>query len=133
MGLNQPPLRDGSFILVSGEIIKLELTSKNEKPKLDFKEPEKSNGSPWLERPTFRITLLSTFAALAVVIGYMLVFLPNIELFTLMIFLAGFILGKNIDEIKDRLDMSTDLPIRHRESLREVEIIVESQAYYEAV
>ena len=36
--------------------------------------------------------------------------------------IAGFVLGKNIDEIKDRLDMSTDLPVRHRESLREVEI-----------
>ena len=36
--------------------------------------------------------------------------------------IAGFALGRNIDEIKDRLDMSTDLPIRHRESLREVEI-----------
>ena len=36
--------------------------------------------------------------------------------------IAGFVLGKNIDEIKDRLDMSTALPVRHRESLREVEI-----------
>jgi hypothetical protein len=36
--------------------------------------------------------------------------------------IAGFVLGKNIDGIKDRLDMSTDLPIRRRESLREVAI-----------
>ena len=36
--------------------------------------------------------------------------------------IAGFVLGKNIDGIKDRLDMSTDLPVRRRESLREVEI-----------
>lgn len=36
--------------------------------------------------------------------------------------IAGFVLGKNIEEFKDRLDMSTDLPIRHRESLREVKI-----------
>lgn len=36
--------------------------------------------------------------------------------------IAGFALGQSIDEIKDRLDMSTDLPIRRRESLREVEI-----------
>lgn len=57
-------------------------------------EEEKSNGIPWLERKSFRITLLSTFAALSVVLGYMLVFIPNIELFTLMIFLSGFILGK---------------------------------------
>ncbi|MHA1467623.1 MAG: ECF transporter S component [Promethearchaeota archaeon] len=72
----------------------MELTSKNEKPKSDVEELEKSNEIPWLERSSFRITLLSTFVALAVVLGYMLVFLPNIELFTLMIFLAGFILGK---------------------------------------
>jgi hypothetical protein len=36
--------------------------------------------------------------------------------------IAGFVLGKNIDEVKDRLDMSTNLPLRRRESLREVEI-----------
>ena len=57
-------------------------------------QEEKSNGTPWLERKSFRIALLSTFTALAVVLGYMLVFLPNIEIFTLMIFLSGFILGK---------------------------------------
>ena len=61
---------------------------------LHQQELEKSNGTPWLERKTFRIALLSTFTALSVVLGYMLVFLPNIELFTLMIFLSGFILGK---------------------------------------
>ena len=57
-------------------------------------QEEKSNGTPWLERKSFRIALLSTFTALSVVLGYMLIFLPNIELFTLMIFLSGFILGK---------------------------------------
>jgi len=36
--------------------------------------------------------------------------------------IAGFGFGKNIDGIKDRLDMSTDLPVRRRESLREVAI-----------
>ena len=36
--------------------------------------------------------------------------------------IAGFALGKTIDDIKDQLDMSTELPIRHRASLREVEI-----------
>ena len=48
----------------------------------------------WLERNSFRFSLLGMFAALTVVLGYMLVYLPNIELFTLMIFLSGFILGK---------------------------------------
>ena len=36
------------------------------------REQEKSNGTVWLERSSFRIALLSTFTALAVVIGYML-------------------------------------------------------------
>ena len=55
---------------------------------------EKSTGTIWLERKSFRIALISTFTALSVVLGYMLVYLPNIEVFTLMIFLSGFILGK---------------------------------------
>ena len=37
--------------------------------------------------------------------------------------IAGFVLGKSIREYKDRLDMSSDLPIRRVESLREVEIL----------
>ena len=57
-------------------------------------EKERENISAWLEKPTFRIAILSTFAALAVVFGYMLAFIPNIEIFTLTIFLSGFILGK---------------------------------------
>jgi hypothetical protein len=36
--------------------------------------------------------------------------------------IAGFVLGKNIEEFKDRLNMSTELPVRYRESLREVVI-----------
>ena len=44
-------------------------------------EEEKSTGAIWLERKSFRIALLSTFTALSVVLGYMLVYLPNIELF----------------------------------------------------
>jgi len=57
-------------------------------------EREIRNTSVWLERKSFRIVLVSTFAALAVVLGYLLAYLPNIELFTLTIFLSGFILGK---------------------------------------
>ncbi|KKM10866.1 hypothetical protein LCGC14_1721670 [marine sediment metagenome] len=48
----------------------------------------------WLEKRSFRIVLISTFTALSVVLGYLLVYLPNIELFTLTIFLSGFVLGK---------------------------------------
>ena len=71
------------------------MTVDSEHRKIEYEEDqEKSNGTPWLERQSFRIALLSTFTALAVVLGYMLVFIPNVELFTLMIFLSGFILGK---------------------------------------
>ena len=55
---------------------------------------EKSSDSIWLEQKSFRITLISIFTALAVVLGYALAYLPNIEVFTLMIFLAGFFLEK---------------------------------------
>ena len=55
---------------------------------------EKENHSTWLGRKSFRIVLVSTFTALATVLGYLLAYLPNIELFTLTIFLSGFILGK---------------------------------------
>ena len=57
-------------------------------------EIEKSNHLILIRKRSYRIALLSTFSALAVVLGYMLAYLPNIELFTLMIFLSGFILGK---------------------------------------
>jgi uncharacterized membrane protein len=57
-------------------------------------EPEKVNHSTWLERTSFRIVLISVFTALAIVLGYILAYIPNIELFTLIIFLSGFILGK---------------------------------------
>ncbi|MBD3196211.1 MAG: hypothetical protein GF317_14230 [Candidatus Lokiarchaeota archaeon] len=50
--------------------------------------------SVWLEKKTFRIALLSMFTALSVVIAYALASIPNIELFTLSIFLGGFVLGK---------------------------------------
>lgn len=78
--------------------IKLE-GSDAEKPS-DYKEIvkidkiENYNGSFWLEKKTFRLVLISTFSALAVVLGYALVYVPNIELFTLTIFIGGFILDK---------------------------------------
>jgi uncharacterized membrane protein len=50
--------------------------------------------SPWLEKRSFRLALISTFSALSIVLGYMLAYIPNIELITCMIFLSGFILGK---------------------------------------
>lgn len=59
----------------------------------EFK-PERENGTHWLERSSFRIALTGILIALSIVLGYMLIYLPNIELITVMIFLSGFILGK---------------------------------------
>jgi hypothetical protein len=71
-------------------------TIKKNKELFDTVESEQEirNTSIWLERKSFRIALVSTFAALGIVLGYMLAYLPNIELFTLTMFLSGFILGK---------------------------------------
>ncbi len=57
-------------------------------------ETEKINNSVWLERKTFRISLIGTFTALTIVLGYTLANIPNIEVFTMMIFLSGFIMSK---------------------------------------
>ncbi|MBN1800369.1 MAG: hypothetical protein JW891_02625 [Candidatus Lokiarchaeota archaeon] len=43
---------------------------------------------------SFRIALTAIFTSLAVVFGYLLATIPNIELFTLVIFLSGFVIGK---------------------------------------
>ena len=55
---------------------------------------ERVNSSVWLERKSFRISLIATFTALTIVLGYAMAYIPNIEVFTLMIFLSGFIMGK---------------------------------------
>ncbi|MFX1574038.1 MAG: ECF transporter S component [Promethearchaeota archaeon] len=70
------------------------IKDKNRPNELTESDVIKANHSIWLERKSFRIALLSTFTALAVVLGYLLAYIPNIELFTLTIFLSGFILGK---------------------------------------
>ena len=64
------------------------------KNKAEKIETEGVNSSVWLERNSFRISLIGTFTALAIVLGYLLVHLPNIEVFTMMIFLSGFIMSK---------------------------------------
>ncbi len=74
--------------------MKYSILTSNLKSQTDNLGHESENGSVWLKRRSFRIALLGIFTALAVVFGYMLVNLPNIELFTLMIFLSGFIMGK---------------------------------------
>jgi hypothetical protein len=62
--------------------------------KIDLKEKENHVRSMWLEKYSFRIALMSMFSALSVVLAYTLASIPNLELFTLSIFLAGFIMGK---------------------------------------
>lgn len=57
-------------------------------------ETEKSNNTVWLERKTFRIALIGTFTALSIVLGYLMAYIPNLEVFTMMIFLSGFIMSK---------------------------------------
>jgi len=77
-----------------------EVSKKHGESHLSFKinsgseEIERVNQSVWLEKKNFRIALIGTFSALAVVLGYMLASIPNIEIFTLMIFLAGFVMNK---------------------------------------
>jgi hypothetical protein len=56
---------------------------------------EKENHSVWLKKKSFRFALISSFTALSIVLGYLLASIPNIEVFTLMIFLSGFIMNKN--------------------------------------
>ena len=57
-------------------------------------ETETVNSSVWLERKSLRIALIGTFTALSIVLGYTLAYIPNIEVFTMTIFLAGFIMSK---------------------------------------
>ena len=74
--------------------VKSEVKKTSETLEILDTEQEKANHSILLERNSFRIALISTFSALAIVLGYLLAYIPNIELFTLTIFLSGFILGK---------------------------------------
>ena len=74
--------------------LKSEAEKANEKVEMIDLNQERVNHSLWLGRNSFRIALISTFTALAIVLGYLLAYIPNIELFTLTIFLSGFILGK---------------------------------------
>ncbi|MHA1478494.1 MAG: hypothetical protein ACTSPU_09875, partial [Promethearchaeota archaeon] len=75
----------------SKDFIKSQIVIDNKAEKI---ETEKVNNSVWLERKSFRISLIGTFTALAIVLGYTLAYIPNIEVFTLMIFLSGFIMNK---------------------------------------
>ena len=70
------------------------LKDSDKRSQLKVVEKEKANQSIWLEHASFRIVLISMFSALAIVLGYMLAYIPNIEIFTLSIFLSGFILGR---------------------------------------
>ncbi len=82
MSLNSEPTKD----LRKSQI----LIDKN----ADKIEAEKINDSMWLEKKTFRISLIATFTALSLVLGYLMAYIPNLEVFTMMIFLSGFIMSK---------------------------------------
>jgi len=73
---------------------RLFLVIKTEINNFSRRSEEKANHTLWLERGSLRLVLISTFTALSVVSGYLLASIPNIEVFTMMIFLSGFILGK---------------------------------------
>ena len=55
---------------------------------------ERETSSVWIDRKSIRMALVGTFTALSVVLGYLLAYIPNLEVFTLMIFLSGFVLNK---------------------------------------
>ncbi|MHA2289190.1 MAG: hypothetical protein ACXABG_10430 [Promethearchaeota archaeon] len=62
-------------------------------------ETEKINDSKWLEMRTsllspLSISFIAIFTALTIVLGYLLAYIPNLEVFTMMIFLSGFIMSK---------------------------------------
>lgn len=62
-------------------------------------ETEKIYHSDWLEMRTsllspLSISFISIFTAITIVLGYLMAYIPNIEVFTMMIFLSGFIMSK---------------------------------------
>ncbi|MGV9171728.1 MAG: ECF transporter S component [Promethearchaeia archaeon] len=61
---------------------------------LKKKEAETETDPLWLKKKSFRFTLMAIFTALTVVLGFLLVYLPNIQLVFVMLFLSGFIMGK---------------------------------------
>ena len=80
---------------IKKETTKIPLNSQFSKTDdVEILNSERVNSSVWLERRSFRISLIATFTALAIVLGYAMAYIPNIEVFTLMIFLSGFIMGK---------------------------------------
>ncbi|MHA1235951.1 MAG: hypothetical protein ACTSQL_12835 [Promethearchaeota archaeon] len=80
---------------IKKETSKVPLNSQiSKKDDRELLNSEKMSSSVWLERRTFRISLVATFTALAIVLGYAMAYIPNIEVFTLMIFLSGFIMSK---------------------------------------
>ena len=82
--------RSEALELDSAEDFEETLINHNDK----VRSEETATQTVWLDRKSFRIAIISIFTALTVVLGYMLAFIPNIEVFTMMIFLSGFIFGK---------------------------------------
>jgi len=71
--------------------LNIQISKTDDKERLNS---ERVSSSVWLERKSFRISLIATFTALSIVLGYAMAYIPNIEVFTLMIFLSGFIMSK---------------------------------------
>jgi uncharacterized membrane protein len=46
--------------------------------------------------PTLKITIVAVYAAACVGAGYLLIFIPNVEIYDMMIFLGGLLFGKRI-------------------------------------
>jgi uncharacterized membrane protein len=93
--------KTSSKLSSSGETSKKTDLTQNEKDRAKYDEScasltqiEIANHSVWRHKKSFRTALISIFSALAVVLGYILAYLPNVELFTLIIFLSGFVLSK---------------------------------------
>lgn len=74
--------------------LKIETKKDMKKIQETKKEKEAVIDPLWLDKKSFRFTLMAIFAALVVVLGYLLVYIPNIQLVFVMLFLTGFIMGK---------------------------------------
>ncbi|MFO8020342.1 MAG: hypothetical protein R6U96_17090 [Promethearchaeia archaeon] len=57
-------------------------------------EKETMSDPKWLDKKSFRFTIMAIFTALIIVLGFLLIYIPNIQLVFIMLFLSGFIMGK---------------------------------------
>ena len=61
----------------------------------DAKKVEKhSNGDHPVKKNILRITIVALYAAVCVAAAYMLILIPNVEIYTMLVFLGGLLFGK---------------------------------------